>query len=216
MKMHWVTKIAGLLAGVVLSASAMAMPLQNEDFSSGFNNWEGEVEWADGFNGDTIFLPPASFGTYSANYSHNASEKSATLTTTLSNDIAYWSVSLFQSFDMPTTAATLSFSYEWSVTDIAADSVQASLQDPSGALYDLFAALAMQDTGSGSINYDITGFAGNTMALLFLVEDNDEVEGDWLKIRNITITETMSVPAPPVLALLLIGLTGLLYRTKRG
>ncbi len=218
MKMHWVTKIAGLLAGVVFSASAMAGPLQNGDFSSGtngFESWGGEL-----YDGSTStdLVDDAAFGTYNSFY--NASGGAATLT----NDETYWSVFLFQSFHVPMTGGTLtlSFGYEWSISDTVNDFVQAQLEDPSGTVdtIGLFDGVALANNASGTITQDITAFAGlsDPVELSFLLEDNwggGNTTGDWLKISNIMITETLSVPAPPVLMLLLTGLTGLLYRTKR-
>ncbi len=210
MKMHWVTKIAGLLVGTALSASAMAVPLQNGDFSSGtngFESWEGELDDGSSY---LSLTSDADFGTYSNYYS--ASSSAATLT----NKNDYYHVSLFQSFDVPTTAGTLilSFGYEWFVSNVD-DFVQATLEDVStNVFYDL-ATYVPGVSASGTVNYDITSLAGKNVELYFLVEDGDYAAGDWLRVSNITITETVKVPAPPVLVLLLTGLAGLLYRTKR-
>ncbi|HEC15764.1 MAG TPA: hypothetical protein ENI99_04205 [Sedimenticola sp.] len=213
MKMHWVMKIAGLSAGMILSAAAVAGPLLNGDFSSGtngFESWKGELD--NGGPPVVSLTTDADFGTYSTSYS--ASAGAATLTNDNGDD--FYHVSLFQSFDVPVTAGTLALSldYEWSVSSLD-DLVQASLEDSSSVFYDLFAGLTPAMTASGTINYDITGLAGDTVELYFLVEDADWVETDWLRVGNITITETLSVPAPPVLVLLLAGLAGLAYRRCR-
>lgn len=207
--MHLVTKIAGLLAGVVFSASAIALPLQNGDFSSGFDNWKGEL-----YDGTASVELPADepFGNHSGIYSTPGGGAA-----TLTPDEVYWNVLLYQAFDVPTTVGmlTLSFSYEWVISDNVNDFVLAELNDLTGGsgTVSLFDSSSMP---SGTINIDITALAGEEAELLFLIEDTDDSRNDSLTIRNITITETMSVPAPPTLLLLFAGLTGLMYRTKRG
>lgn len=213
MKMHWVTKIAGLLVGTVLSASAIALPLQNGDFSNGangFENWEGTLT-------DTnIVETNADFGAHTAFYSTNGAGAA-----TLTPDETYWSVLLYQIFDVPTTAGilTLSFSYDWTISSSTDDFVLGELEDQ--AQNNPLSTLSLLDSytsmpTSGAINLDITAFAGREVNLLFLIEDGNDPTNDKLIISNIAITETVvSVPAPPALALLFAGLAGLLYRTKR-
>jgi hypothetical protein len=198
-------RIPGVIIGLALQCTvaftASAVPLTNGDFSAGFAGWKGEVT-------DIVFLttqldPPP--GAFTANF--DASTGAAVLTTTtLVDDI--FSVLMFQAFDLPSIAPgeTLEISYE----------VSALLSDPDPIFGDLaFAQLNHGPGFSSVINLlgtsmqDITALAGQTVELLFGVEDFDGgitcfVDcDDVMTVDNVAIQVIAArVPEPATLGLL--------------
>ncbi len=187
-----------LAAGLLCSAASSAN-LLNGDFSSGFDNWEGEV-----FDGaaTTVSPLPGSFGD-----NFDASSGAAVIT----NDDINWAVTLFQDFTVqsllnPANTLWLELDFSSSVSAPFSDFVVAELVDLGGSL-------ATLDISGGSV--DITSWAGLNAEILFLVEDGDFDTGDFLTIDNISITQhAASVPEPGSLALFLSAGLALLARRR--
>lgn len=187
------------------SQPLMAAPFTNGDFSS-FAGWEGVIRnTATDLDEDVPNLnADGHFSLLGGGFAQ------------ISNDVDYYEVTLLQSFDLDPLARTLTFDFDWSLslTDsvFGKDFVQASLLDAFGnKLADLFplsldtSALA-PPSGFGPAVTDISGFAGQSVIVQFLVQDGDELfdKSDWLQIGNIEITSA-TVPAPEPLALICLG-----------
>lgn len=197
--------IIGLALQCAVAFTASAMPLANGDFSAGFDGWTGVV--SDIFSFETLVDPLP--GAFPDNF--NASTGAAVLTTsTIADDI--FSVVMFQTFDLPTIAPgeTLKLFYE----------VTAVLSDVDPNFGDL--AFAQLDHGSGFLDsidllgtgmQDITALAGETVGLLFAVEDFDGGIScfvdcdDVMTIDNIAIAViAASVPEPASLGLFALAI----------
>ena len=183
-------KIAALAAGILWSGTSFSAALTNGDFSAGFTGWQGQADFAD------VGLPNANF---------DASSGAAVLTTSFDNAGPY-ALHLFQNFDLPVLSAPgntleLDFSAFWSHDDVA-DTWLAQLIDTSNPSHYL-------DMSAGSTPYDVTGFSGLNVQLLFGLE-NIGGGDDSLSIDNITITERQGViPEPATLLLVGTGLVAL-------
>ena len=197
-------QIIALTSGLLCSGASFAN-LLNGDFSSGFDNWQGEVTYDDPttFNPtDELVSPlPGSFG---ANF--DASSGAAIIT----NDDTNWAAALFQDFTVqsllsPANTLWLELDFSSSVSD-PFDLVVAELIDLGGTLSTL-------NISDGSV--DITAWAGSSAEILFLIEDADFFTGDFLTIDNIRITQhAASVPEPGTLVLFLSAGLALLARRR--
>lgn len=201
------TAAALLAAALLWSGGALAAPLTNADFSSGFDGWLGQVVTCTdaACTDETLTALPddASFASLPGNFSTVAG--GAVLTTSFLNDGIY-EVRLFQDFVVDSltgrfTNLLLDFSLGLSLTG-PDDLAVASLGDPAGLLptIDLL--------GGGPV--DVTAYAGRAARLFFAVTDFDD-EADSLTIGGLGLTP-VPVPAP---ALLLLGGLALLARRRR-
>ena len=189
-----------LAAGLLCSGASFAN-LLNGDFSSGFDNWEGEVIYDDPMSGFPVFeIVDPLMGNF------DASSGAAVIT----NDDTNWGVTLFQNFTvqnllLPANTLWLELDFSSNVSDTF-DFDLASLLDMGGALTAL-------DISGGSV--DITAWAGSNAQIIFQLEDGDFFTGDSLTIGNIRITQhTASVPEPGTSALFLSAGLALLARRR--
>ena len=184
--------IVTIFVHLMLCGTSPATPLQNGDFSS-FTGWSGEIQ--DSTDWYTADL---------ATDSHFA--LTGVGMAQISNDLDYFGVALFQEFDLPSDASTISFDFEWDKTDDY-DMVQATLYDSTYSSWlDLFPWTTNFDllTNSGTATTDVLSLAGSTVTIEFLLEDSDYNTTDWFKIGNINIT-----PIPEPCTMMLLG-TGLI------
>lgn len=211
MKPPMTLPIAALTA-CLMTTTAIAGPLQNGDFSSGFDAWTGEV--TDDSFVDTQ-LTPAQMAVSPLYQLPGGGAVD------LFNDATFFHTSIFQAFDLPNIAAgdalSLSFGYDWALTDDIDffDFVQAVLDFGGASPIDLFAGLdTSAPTATGNIDWDVTAIAGQAVTLLLAVDDADFLP-DRLTIDNITITHTSAAaPAPGTALLLLLALVGM-HRVRR-
>jgi hypothetical protein len=191
-------QLTAISAAIIWSAPSVA--LQNGNFSSGFDNWTGEVSDVDTFSITPIDPLP---GGYSDNYQilgGGLAQLNTTSTNNPPNDI--WSVALFQDFLIPDLSVLgnsleLSLSVSWSLSDLGLDFASAQLVD----LADPLSTLSL----AGGGKFDITGWAGKNASLQFVVQDGDD-QDDWLQVGNISITEkTAAIPEPTTWLLILTG-----------
>lgn len=186
------------LATIALSGPSAAAPLLNGDFSAGFAGWDGEV--TDIFFTTTTVSPPP--GAFVGNF--DASSGAAVLTTTTLIDDVF-AVFIFQTFDLPAIGAgeSLQLSYDLAVAltnPIFGDAAFAQLNHGAGFGVTI-------DLLSGS-SVDITSLAGETVELLFGVEDFDDLS-DNLSVDNIAVNVLAAqVPEPGTLALVALALAG--------
>jgi len=194
-----------LSTGIMWSSQSLALPLTNGNFASGFAGWSGEVII------DPATTPtPATLTT--PNYTLNTG--GALLTTSFLTDGIY-NVRLFQDFNIPTLTSPLN-------TLALNLSVGWTLSNPTGRNSD-FASALLEDTGSpllldltGGGTFDITSWAGKSVSLSFLVQDNAGI-ADTLQVGGIGITETVvnnnnTVPEPT--GLMIFGISLLALRKK--
>ncbi len=204
-KLCTIAVVAGLLS--VSGGGVSAAGLQNGDFSSGFNNWSGQVDYSVDYNStqmDATTTPDFftiegtdNVARLSSNYDFIA-------------DIG-WAVTLFQDFTMPTLTAagnTLQLGFDFTVQlddTVGGDNWYAQLTDQSGS------GLSPLDITSGLA--DVTSFAGLDVQILFGLE-NIAGGDDWLQIDNVSITQKQAsnIPEPGIFALL--GLGALMLRRK--
>jgi len=190
-------KVAALITGMAfsgLSFTASAAGLTNGDFSSGFTGWSGDIS-----------AGPVDLASPSDNF--DASTGAAVMSTSYFTTGDYM-VDLFQTFDLSSTAQTLSFDYSW-VADDATDTWQAQLVDISDP-NNHFLTFTTSAPGSGKGQFDLTGFSDLTVQLLFGLENmwgGDGIE-DTLTVDNIVIAERQpnGVPEPSTLLLMTAGL----------
>ena len=201
---RYISKIfACTVLGIILPGSLLAAPLTNGDFSAGFDAWSGEV--TDIFFTTTPVdpLPGAFVGNYDA-----SSGEAVLTTTTFVDDIL--SVILVQGFDVGSVTAgnSLVLSYDLSVVlTSVTDLALAQLSFGGGSAIDLL----------GGSSVDITTLAGQTVELLFGVEDFDDL-ADTLSVDNIVITEVIApapAPVPGSLPLLMLGLAGFVVMRRK-
>jgi hypothetical protein len=194
-KTHFrVTALIASMAMSGLSFTTSATPLTNGDFSTNdFTGWQGQTTTSPA----TIDPLP---GSYSLNFDANSG--AAVLSTSYDTDGTEYTTYLFQTFDLSSSALNLSFDYLWNAND-PADSWLAQLVDSSNSSH--YANLTIN---SSSGQFDLSGFAGLTVQLLFGLENwggND----DTLTIDNIIIAENQpngSVPEPGTLLLMGAGM----------
>ena len=167
------TSVLLLLVSTVSNATVL-----NGDFSNGangFESWNGELSSDPSFPPAVALTSDSDFGANATNYS--ASSPSATVT----NDDVYWHASLFQGFDLSSSAGVwnLSFDYSFSVSDTAMDFIDISLWNSGSFVEDLL----LHSGSSGSVNYDlpVAGYGTTGWELYFLVEDGDFITGDHAK-----------------------------------
>lgn len=201
---HYISKIlACTVFGIMLPSSLLAAPLTNGDFSAGFDAWSGEV--TDIFFTTTPVDPLP--GAFTDNYDASTGEAVLT-TTTLVDDI--FSVILVQGFDVGSVTAgnSLVLSYDLSVALTSVNDLAfAQLSFGGGSAIDLL----------GGSSVDITALAGQTVELLFGVEDFDDL-ADTLTVDNIVITEVIAsapTPVPGSLPLLMLGLVGFVVMRRK-
>lgn len=191
------------MVAICVYGTSTASTLQNSDFSS-FAGWSGEILNSSFLTWDPV--NPATDSHFSLLGGGFAR---------LSNDFDYYGVRLFQEFDIPALATTLSFDYSWDKTH-SWDLIQASLLtsfpfpddllDLFGEPPDFFDPL----TKNGSVAADISALAGETVILEFILEDGDLNEADIFSIGNIQINV---IPEPGTF--FLFG-TGLLLLARFG
>lgn len=185
-------KVVVLVAGMAfcgLSFSASAAGLTNGDFSTNdFTGWQGQTTTS------PLTIDPLP-GSHGANF--DASSGVAVLSTSYDTDASEYSVFLFQTFDLSGSALTLSFDFIWDADD-ASDGWLAQLVDSANPSHSANLTLS-----SGSGQFDLSGFAGLTVQLLFGLENLGGAD-DTLAIDNIIIAERQpngSVPEPGTLLL---------------
>jgi hypothetical protein len=182
-----------------------AAPLQNGDFAS-WNGWSAEI---------TEETTPNTFVTTAVDPASDAHfTQMGGGIAQLANDASYFEAVLFQAFDLPVGAATLSFDYAWSITDADFDVVQADLRDSGDNLHDLFplAVDVFQLTNSGTATTDISALAGQAVTIEFILQDGDFNEADTFQVGNIAIAV---VPEPASGGLLLLPLAAMAARHHR-
>ena len=172
-------------AGLMFSSLSNAA-LINGDFSNGFNGWQGETDLSGS-------IPGANF---------DASTGAAILTTDFDLGGSY-AVNIFQTFtvqSLTTSGNTLSLDFDLIANfDDNLDHLLAQMVDTSDASNFI-------NLTSGSGPFDITGFAGLTVELLFGLENLAGFD-DSLEIDNIAITQNQAtVPEPATVLLLGAGL----------
>ena len=198
---------AAALALFLIPLAGLATPIQNGDFTSDFNGWMGEVT---DFNFVDSALTPAQM-LASPLYGLPGGGAATVVT-----DPTFIHTQLSQQFDLPGIAPgeslSLGFGYDWVLTDSVDffDFVQATLIVGVTEI-DLFAGLDTSAlTASGTITTDLTALAGQTVTLLFSVDDGGDDQADRLTVDNITVTAIpAAVPVPGTLALMGIALLGL-------
>lgn len=194
-----------LAAGLLCSAASSAN-LLNGDFSSGFDDWQGQVTYNDPASPDPMFPDSINEIVNPLTGNFNASTGAAVIT----NDDTNWAVALFQQFTVQSLlnpANTLWLELDFSSTVSSDDDyVLAELVD----LSDPFSTL---NISSGTV--DITAWAGRSAEIFFLIEDGFNDTGDFLTIDNIHITQhAASVPEPGTSALFLSAGLALLARRR--
>lgn len=199
-------KLACLLICLSMNQHALAA-LMNNDFSHGFNDWQGEVViYNYDENSDSIDVGDIT-GSYADNFSLVGN--SVTLTTSFDDENDYWSVVLFQDFIVDTIAAnstlTLSLDVFVELTSIFDDYVFAELLD----LDDNLAAIDLTAGG----DFDITAWSGVNASIQFGVMDGDYDVFDSLTVSNLAITETLvEVPEPATAIIFLMGIAALMRK----
>lgn len=172
-----------------LSFTASAAGLTNGDFSTtDFTGWQGQTTTS------SVVVDPLP-GSYGANF--DASSGAAVISTSFDTDGSEYTTYLFQTFDLSSNALTLSFNFLWNADD-ASDGWLAQLVDTSNSSH--FANLTLTP---GNGQFDLSGFAGLTVQLLFGLENLGGAD-DTLTIDNILITESQpngTVPEPSTLLL---------------
>jgi hypothetical protein len=190
--------------------------LLNSDFSSGFDDWQAEVEYIDGTSG----LDEIDDGNIIASFPDSFSSfgNSATLTTAFdgNNGNELWSVLMYQDFMFDSIMAGSSLWLSLDVIFVLTDGgTFPVVGDPSTGFLDDFAfAQLVDDLGNVLLDlstggtFDVTAWAGIDVALEFGVIDNDFLLGDALTVSNIVITEVKAaqVPSPATLFLYILGI----------
>lgn len=176
---------------------AFAMPLTNGDFASAFDGWSGRVIFATTMTETTVSPPPgASVGNFAV-----AGGAAELQTSYLTDDI--YSVLLFQDFELPTVIAGQSLVLSYVLSTALTDT---NLLDDG--IVDFAFAQLMHAGGfvslMGRTSIDVTHYAGDTVQLLFGVEDYDDGV-DRLTVGNIAITVVDARVAEPA-TVLLIGM----------
>ncbi len=191
-------QITVITTAIIWSAPSVA--LQNGDFSSGFDNWTGEVSDVDTFSITPVDPLP---GVYSNNYQVLGGGLAQLMTTSTNNPPNnIWSVAIFQDFLIPDLSVLgnsleLNLSVSWSLSNLGLDFASAQLVDQADPLSTL-------NLVGGGV-FDITGWAGKNASLQFVVQDGDD-QDDWLQVGNISITEkTAAIPEPATWLLIVTG-----------
>ena len=193
-------KFTGPLLGLCVFAATTQAAIMNGDFSNDFEHWSAQVATCivcDGSDDVVIDIsnPPDEFTT-----NFDASSHAALLTI---NDFDHvFSVSLFQTFTMPTAdALVLSMDLAINLSDPLLDLAFAQLMALDG---ELLLDLSVSD------EFDVSAYAGEDVEILFGITDFD-LSLDTLTVDNIVITPSVSIPN--VLSLLACGLI-VLYATR--
>lgn len=149
----------------------------------------------------------------------------------ISNDVSFWEIVLFQTFIVPNNATFLSFDFSWSLTapfiagsGLDSDFVQAALIDNGNGINDMFPGATdfSLAQNSGSISFDMSGFAGTEVTIEFIVQDGDFDERDSFTIGSMVLETDSSgggnggnpIPSPSSL-ILLLGALALLVRSSK-
>lgn len=208
MRVNVVSGLIGIFLVFCLPQNSLAVPLQNGNFSS-FAGWDGVILDSISFV-DTVVDPATDphFNLLGGGLAQ------------LSNDFDFYEVALYQEFDLPSNVKALSFDFAWSLTDPSLDFVQATLIDPvtNTLLDDLFPVTVdfSLASNSGAATTDISGLAGQTVLLEFLLQDGDFDENDTFTAGNIEL-QLAAVPEPGTLLLLGMGSFALAFGfRKRG
>ncbi|WP_143872177.1 hypothetical protein [Catenovulum sediminis] len=195
-----------LLCGLMINKMANA-GLINQDFSSGFSNWHGEVVVYN-FTSDSDTLD---FGDIAGSYPENfeTSSNTVTLNTSFDIDNDYWSIVLFQDFTVDNITAgnnlTLALDVSYRLTDDVFDFVFVQL-------FDLDNNLSTIDLTAGG-RFDLTAWSGANASIQFGVIDGDFDLFDSLTVANLSITETVAdIPEPAALFIFIGGLILLVVR----
>lgn len=191
--------VLGLLTNQYASAT-----LINSDFSSGFDNWQGEVVTYNYTDDNEIVSVGDIIDSFQVNF--EASANSATIMTSFDDDNDYWSVMLFQDFTVDNIAEdsslTLSLDVIFDLTNMFDDYAFAELLD----LDDNLTAIDLTSGG----DFDITAWSGANASIQFGVVDGDFDVFESLTVSNLNITETPAeVPEPSTLFIFLAGLIAL-------
>ena len=204
---------AVLAAGIVVSDSASA-GLMNQDFNSGFDNWEGDITSYNTGTTDITFPFTGTFGDFTGNFQTITNGVTLTTSEEIDNE-DYFEIVLFQLFDVESLTAgntALSISLDFSPSTLLADPLE---YDTWAFLTDDIGNVLVDLTGGGT--HDITSLAGQTDVYLeFGVEDYADIGPSSLTVSNISFTQSGSVPptsVPEPSTLLL--LTGALFAVIR-
>lgn len=195
----------GLLA--MTSAPAAMANLINGDFDPDFDGWSGEtidaVDDVQAANPDTSPLFQILGGGL------------AELTTDPTGN-NFYNVALFQAFDVPGDVTTIEIEGSWSLTDFAGgDLAEIVLTNTANTLDSELLFEALTDSGTFSLDVDISSYANKNVQLLFRVEDGGDDGQDSFTFGNIVVNQT-AAPAPTTIALLGLGALGLARRRRRG
>ncbi|WP_318557045.1 PEP-CTERM sorting domain-containing protein [Geobacter anodireducens] len=190
-----------------LGGAALAMPLTNGSFDSGFSGWSGS--FVDPF---TVVDPEAMSPQFSLVGPNSAAQ--------LQNNDNDWIVTLFQgitvdSLTNPANTLNLSFSIKWQPTDSGLDSVSATI----GGIDLLAGTTASQLFNGVDLSVDVTSLAGSVAELGFTIMDGDWATPDFLLVNNIAFNQvapdSTPVPEPGTFVLLAAGLAGVVFVRNR-
>lgn len=200
--------LAGLMAFTLhYGVAALAVPLQNGDFTAGFDHWTGQLIDVDFV--DTTWGPAEMSA--SSLYQLPGGGRA-----TLATDSTYFRTGLLQEFDLiGSGSVALSFDYQWELSDSLGglDLVQGVLV-PGMGLVDLLPGVDKSaPVGAGSAEIDLTPFIGERLSILFFVEDGGDDRPDRLTLGNVRLTWS-SVPAPAPWLTLCVGAALLAVRRR--
>lgn len=192
---------------LLLLATTAHANLINGDFED-FAAWQGAL--VDSETLDRLDVDPSSYGSNFSIVGDGTAE--------LSNSFDYFEVSIRQEFFLALDAAAVAFDMGWSLTsDSAGDFV--GFDFVQAILFDALTGIPLVDLLTGTDTSaafqpltrflaDVSGLAGRSVILEFLLQDGDFDESDSLRFGNLEILRdtVIGVPEPPTVALMLLGL----------